>query len=74
VSGRVAGAPALDPGAVRSGVRKVRTGQGTVVGNANPARAEGKCHRKHTARVDPVERPTIRVRVKRCGKSAPRGR
>ena len=29
--------------------RKVRTGQGTVVGNANPARAEGKCHRKETA-------------------------
>jgi len=31
------------------GGRKVRTGKGTVVGNANPARAEGKCHRKDTA-------------------------
>ena len=29
--------------------RKVRTGQGTVVANGNPARAEGKCHRKDTA-------------------------
>jgi len=33
----------------RADGRKVRTGQGTVVGNANPARAEGKCHRKYTA-------------------------
>ena len=31
------------------GMRKVRTGQGTVVGNANPARAEGKCRRNDTA-------------------------
>ncbi len=31
--------------------RKVRTGQGRVVGNANPGQPEGKCHRKHTAQV-----------------------
>ncbi len=31
--------------------RKVRTGQGTVVGNANPTQVEGKCHRKYTAYV-----------------------
>lgn len=36
-------------GALASAGRKVRTGQGTVVANSNPARAEGKCHRKHTA-------------------------
>ncbi len=34
---------------VRSCGRKVRTGQGAVVGNANPGQPEGKCHRKDTA-------------------------
>ena len=29
--------------------RKVRTSQGEVVGNADPGKPAGKCHRKHTA-------------------------
>ena len=31
--------------------RKVRTPQGTVVGNADPGKPAGKCHRNHTAHV-----------------------
>jgi hypothetical protein len=31
--------------------RKVRTSQGEVVGNADPGKPAGKCHRKHTAHV-----------------------
>src|SRR4051795_3671610 len=31
--------------------RKVRTPQGRVVGNADPGKPAGKCHRKHTAHV-----------------------
>ena len=31
--------------------RKVRTSQGRVVGNADPGKPAGKCHRKHTADV-----------------------
>ena len=31
--------------------RKVRTSQGRVVGNADPGKPAGKCHRKHTAHV-----------------------
>jgi hypothetical protein len=29
--------------------RKVRTSKGRVVGNADPGKPAGKCHRKHTA-------------------------
>jgi hypothetical protein len=29
--------------------RKVRTSQGRVVGNADPGKPAGQCHRKHTA-------------------------
>jgi len=46
--------------------RKVRAPQGRVPGNAWEARAYGKCHRKYTAGA------TVTVRVKWCGKSAPR--
>jgi phage shock protein A len=31
--------------------RKVRTSQGWVVGNADPGKPAGQCHRKHTAHV-----------------------
>ncbi len=31
--------------------RKVRTSQGKVVGNADPGKPAGKCHRKDTAYV-----------------------
>ena len=37
-----------------------------VADNVRPAQAEGKCHREETALV------STRVRVKGCGKSAPR--
>ncbi len=33
----------------RRGVRKVRTPQGRVPGNARAPRGDGKCNRKHTA-------------------------
>jgi len=46
--------------------RKVRAPQGRVPGNAWEARAYGKCHRKYTAGT------SVPVRVKWCGKSAPR--
>jgi hypothetical protein len=45
--------------------RKVRTPQGSVPRNAREGRPYGKCHRKYTA-------SHCEVRVKRCGKSAPR--
>jgi len=44
--------------------RKVRAPLGRVPGNAWEAWAYGKCHRKYTA--------CLQVRVKWCGKSAPR--
>ena len=47
--------------------RKVRAPQDKVPGNAWGARAHGQCHRKHTA-----DGLRAQVRVKRCGKSAPR--
>ena len=50
------------------GWRKVRAPQGEVPGNAWGARAYGKCHRKYTARA----LSSAWVRVKWCGKSAPR--
>ena len=34
---------------VQAPSRKVRTPQGTVVGNADPGKPAGKCHRKDTA-------------------------
>jgi len=49
--------------------RKVRTPQGTVVGNAHRAKAQGKCHREQTADGSATSGP--QARVKRCGKSAP---
>ena len=47
--------------------RKVRTPQGEVVGNADPGKPAGKCHRNDTA----WSRSRDPVRVKWCGKSAP---
>ena len=35
----------------KTGSRKVRTPQGMVVGNADPGKPAGKCHRKDTAYV-----------------------
>src|SRR5205807_7212790 len=52
--------------------RKVRTPQGSAPGNARSGQPEGQWHRKHTARMATLFRVAIRVRVKRCGKSAPR--
>jgi len=52
-------------------VRKVRTPQGRMLGNAQAAKADGKCHRKYTAH-ECVS--TRRVRVKWWGKSPPRRR
>ncbi len=62
--------------------RKVRAPQDTVVGNAHRPRGSGKCHREQTAdgRLSSSQqsdssllgRPPAQVRVKRCGKSAPR--
>ena len=56
--------------------RKVRTPQGSAPGNARAGQPDGKWHRKYTARrsSSPQGRERRRVRVKRCGKSAPRGR
>ena len=48
--------------------RKVRAPQGKVPGNAWGARAHGQCNRKQTAYVG----ASRQVRVKGCGKSAPR--
>src|SRR5678816_4602793 len=48
--------------------RKVRAPADKVPGNAWAARADGKCNRKQTAEVPEM----ALVRVKRCGKSAPR--
>jgi len=45
--------------------RKVRAPQGRVPGNTWAVKADGKCHRKYTAAL-------WAVRVKWCGKSAPR--
>ena len=50
--------------------RKVRAPQGRVPGNSWRAQVHGKCHRKYTARSC---FGSARVRVKWCGKSAPRG-
>jgi hypothetical protein len=44
-----------------------------VPGNAWETRVYGKCHRKHTAAVPWGLSLRAEVRVKRCGKSAPRG-
>ena len=48
--------------------RKVRAPQDRMPGNTWGARAYGKCHRKYTA----APPAGIAVRVKWCGKSAPR--
>ena len=47
--------------------RKVRTPQGSAPGNTRAGQPDGKWHRKNTASAQ------VGVRVKRCGKSAPRG-
>ena len=51
--------------------RKVRAPLGRVPGNAWAARADGQCNREQTADGPPCG---AQVRVKRCGKSAPRDR
>ena len=61
LSDRCAGQPAW---------RKVRAPQDTVVGNAHHSQGSGQCHRKQTASRSPQGGRA--VRVKRCGKSAPR--
>ena len=55
--------------------RKVRTPQGSVPGNTRAGQPDGKWHRKYTARRRSRREALAsrrRVRVKRCGKSAPR--
>ena len=64
--------------------RKVRAPTGKVPGNTWEARAYGQCHRKQTATLPMYSLTSLaasmamgelqpqRVRVKRCGKSAPR--
>ncbi len=52
------------------GWRKVRAPQGRTPGNARRGRPQGKCHREQTAGLDALLDPP--VRVKGCGKSAPR--
>ena len=72
------GEQAAAPSRIARGVRKVRTPQGRMPGNARAPRGDGKCNRKHTARlvgggVPPGRlRAAGRVRVKRGGKSSPR--
>ena len=51
--------------------RKVRTPEGSAPGNSRSGQPEGQWHRKYTA-LSEAARPSRRVRVKRCGKSAPR--
>jgi len=52
--------------------RKVRTPQGRVLHNVESRQREGKCNRKYTALQRILDsRNHCRVRVKRCGKSAP---
>src|SRR5882762_9356637 len=58
-------------GAGEGGGRKVRTPQGSAPGNARSGQPEGKWHRKYTAPPE-CRKARRRVRVKRCGKSAPR--
>src|SRR5436190_19967704 len=72
------------PKGAKADGRKVRTPQGSAPGNARSGQPEGKWHRKYTAFDAGSEktRPTCvgrvlsdpppEVRVKRCGKSAPR--
>ena len=55
-----------------SGGRKVRTPEGSAPGNPRSGRPEGKWHRKHTASRRSDSSFGRAVRVKRCGKSAPR--
>ncbi len=47
--------------------RKVRAEQGTVVANDHRGQPQGQCHRKYTA-----DGRQAQVRLKWCGKSAPR--
>jgi len=47
--------------------RKVRAPQSTMPANSRAPRGDGKCNRKHTA-----DGRKAQVRVKWCGKSAPR--
>ena len=55
--------------------RKVRTPQGSAPGNARAGQPDGQWHRKNTALSERSARGVSRrVRVKRCGKSAPRRR
>src|SRR5207248_10171905 len=51
------------------GSRKVRTPKGRTLGKPQAAKADGKWHRKETAGSDSPE--TLKVRVKRWGKSPP---
>jgi hypothetical protein len=62
---RIAGVcgPSSKPGGGKSGLHG-----DTVTANGRRGRPQGKCHRKQTASGSPE------VRVKGCGKSAPRGR
>ena len=54
--------------------RKVRTPQGSAPGNARAGQPDGQWHRKYTALRELAPQGASRgVRVKRCGKSAPRG-
>src|SRR5918995_2892716 len=60
-----------DRGPARAGPRKVRTPQGRTLGKSQTAKADGKWHRKETARGEKNSPETPRVRVKGWGKSPP---
>ena len=67
--------PACDACTARRRGRKVRTPKGSAPGNARAGQLDGQWHRKYTALSERVfESGERRVRVKRCGKSAPRRR
>ena len=68
-----AGGRTAAPAAQAAGGGKSGLHGNTVPGNARRGRPQGKCHREQTARRGRL-RPGLRVRVKGCGKSAPRRR
>ena len=68
-SGRIRAGVGQTVAACASRGRKVRASQGRVPGNAWGARAYDQCSREQTA----DGRFADQVRVKGCGKSAPRG-
>src|ERR1700726_711249 len=74
-AGQAAAARPMNLSISQASERKVRAPKDMVVGNAHRPQGPGKCNRKQTARrrAGDSSSARCRVRVKRCGKSAPAG-